>query len=166
MAEPELHAFRPVTLDFLAEAPLRFRVDGFVALPRDKVWAAFSDPTGWPHWFPFTDRAHYEGPPPYGVGTVRQSWVSGDRYEETMLIWEEPHRWGYRIDRASTAIASAQIEVTEFEEVPGGTRVIWTLATDPLPSFHYLAGERDFIAFLREILGRALRALETHLTKS
>lgn len=89
----------------------------------------------------------------------------GDRYEETMLIWEEPHRWGYRIDRATTAIASAQFELTEFEEVPDGTRVIWTLASDPLPNLNYLAGDRDFIAFLKDIPDRALRGLDAYLAK-
>lgn len=57
MAEPQFHDFRPVTAEFLALAPLRGRDEGFIAAPRQKVWGAFADPTGWSEWFPFTDCA-------------------------------------------------------------------------------------------------------------
>lgn len=166
MDEQQWYSYAPVGPEFLDRAPLRFRIEAVTALPVQKVWDAFADTPGWVHWFPFVERALYEGPTPYGVGTIRKSWVSGDRYEETMLIWDEPRRWGYRIDRATQGIAKAQLELTEFEDAPGGgTRVIWILASDPLPNLNYLAGDQDFIAFLKDILERALRSLEAHIAK-
>ena len=166
MAESVWHDFRPVEAEFLNHAPVVHRIESVTRLPRQAVWDAFADPTGWKHWFPFTENAIYEGGTPYGIGTIRKSWVGGERFEETMLIWDEPRRWGYRIDRATQALAGAQIELTEFETAPEGTRVIWTLACEPLPGLSFLSGDADFPAFLKDMLDKALRALEAHLAKN
>ena len=46
--------------------------------------------------------------------------MSGQRYDETMLAWDEGVRWAYRIDRATTPIARAQVECTELADGSGG----------------------------------------------
>jgi uncharacterized protein YndB with AHSA1/START domain len=158
------HLCRPETEAFLNVAPLRYRVESFIAAPRQKVWDAFADATSWSKWFPFVDRALYEGKTPHGPGTIRNSWVTGVAFEETMLVWDEPHRWGYRIDRTTAPIAKAQVEINEFEEAPGGTRVIWIVATDPLPNLSYLTQGADFLTFMKETFDRAMESLKTHLS--
>jgi hypothetical protein len=105
----------------------------------------------------------YDGPPPYGVGTIRKSSVAGCLHDETMVIWEEPRRWGYIIDRVTEPLSKAQIEITEFDEIPGGTRVRWTLACDPLEGLHFLSGDKPFDVFLGEILEEALGRLDRYL---
>src|SRR5437660_1592490 len=67
----------------------------------------------------------------HGVGARREATVGGHRYEETILVRDEGRRWGYRIDRATVPIATAQVECTEFEDRGTGTRLRWIVAHDP-----------------------------------
>jgi hypothetical protein len=149
-----------VDLGFLAEAPMRVDIEVRTRLPRDTVWKAFVDPWSWPDWFPGVDEAAYPNQePPYGVGTIRTACVSGELFEETLLAWDEPTRWTYRIDRCTAPLASAQVESTELAEADaGGTIVRWILASDPSEQ---LAQAADALpGILEERLGAALRNLE------
>ena len=107
----------------------------------------------------------YDGPPPYGVGTIRRSSVAGALHDETMVVWDEPRRWGYIIDRVTEPLSNAQIEITEFDETPGGTRVRWILACDPLPGLLFLAKDEPFEAFLGRVLDGALAGLLAYLNR-
>jgi uncharacterized protein YndB with AHSA1/START domain len=151
---------RPVGLEFLDEAPLRIEVAVETALPRKQVWAAFTDAPTWKSWFPGVRESGYPNQErPYGVGTLRTANVSGMLFEETILAWEEPTRWIYRIDRATTDLASAQVEATLLAALPGGgTRVNWILAADPRAA---LAGIAEAMpGILEQMLAEALRNLE------
>lgn len=151
---------RPVGLEFLAEAPMRVEVEVGSSLPLASVWQAFVDPTSWPDWFPGVEEAAYPmQEPPYGVGTIRTARVSGQLFEETLLAWDEPTRWTYRIDRCTAKLASAQVESTELSEARnGGTIVRWILASDPSKE---LAQAAEVLPGILEIrLGDALRNLE------
>jgi uncharacterized protein YndB with AHSA1/START domain len=151
---------RPVGLEFLDEAPLRVEVEVSCSLPRATVWGAFVDPTSWADWFPGVEVAAYpEQDPPYGPGTIRTARVSGELFEETILAWDEPSRWTYRIDRSTAPLASAQVESTELEEAAeGGTLVRWILASDPSEQFAKAAEVLPGI--LERRLAEALRNLE------
>ena len=151
---------RRVGLEFLDEAPMRVEVGVWSVLSRHQLWAAFTDATTWSSWFPDVRSADYpKQSAPYGVGTVRVADVGGMLFEETILAWDEPTRWTYRIDRCTTDLASAQVEATEFAELPdGGTQVRWTLACNPRP---LMAGVADAMpAILEGKLAGALRSLE------
>ena len=130
------------------------------------VWNAFADAPSWTEWFPHVEAADYDGAPPYGVGTIRRSNVAGALHEETMLVWEEGERWGYRVDRATAQLSRAQIEISEFSDVADGTRVRWILACDPLDEFTFLAGDRPMDAFLTELHEAAMKSLESFLATS
>ena len=41
---------RAVEIDFLASAPRRWVVETQLRSPRQAVWDAFVDPSGWRHW--------------------------------------------------------------------------------------------------------------------
>jgi hypothetical protein len=165
MGQVTWHECRKVGLDFAETAPARYVVERDIRAPRQAVWDAFADPGGWRHWFPHVEWVTYDGPPPYGVGTIRKSSVAGCLHDETMVAWDEPRRWGYIIDRATEPLSTAQIEVTEFEEIAGGTRVRWTLACDPLPGLKFLSGDQPFEAFLGRVLEDALAGLERYLAR-
>lgn len=154
---------RPVGLAFLDEAPLRVEVAVVSSLARPVVWDAFVDPGGWAAWFPGVEEAAYpDQQPPYGPGTIRTARVSGALFEETLLAWDQPRRWTYRIDRSTAPLASAQVESTELDELPGGgTRVRWILASDPSESFARAADALPGI--LERRLREALRNLERRL---
>ncbi len=121
-----------VELDFLHTAPKVYTAECLVALPRSEVWKAIVDPATWQEWFPGVRSVSYLGEPPHGVGTKRVSDVRGHLFEETMLAWDEPRRWVYRIDRATVPVAKAQLESTELEDHANGTTLVrWRLAVEP-----------------------------------
>lgn len=123
---------RAVGLDFLTTAPRVWATQCELAVPRADVFGAFADASTWPRWFPGVTAASYpEATPPLGVGTRRAATVHGQRYEERMLAWDEGTRWAYFIERCTLPLAHAQLECTEFEDHPRGTRVRWTLAAEP-----------------------------------
>lgn len=160
------HELRKVGLEYLEEAPQCYRLEARVALSADAVWRALADAESWAEWFPGVEWARYgEGSGEPGVGTLRQSQVGGVRYDETMLVWDAPRRWGYRIERTTAPIARAQVEVTELEPDGDGTRVIWRLATDPAEAIEYLADGTPFAAFLQQLHEDAMKGLEFYLAR-
>jgi len=166
VAEQTMHAFRPVGLDFADTAPARYVVEEDVAAPQQAVWTAFADAASWPHWFPHVEWVRYEGKMPPGVGTKRISMVAGCLHDETMVVWDAPRRWGYIINSASEALSTAQIEITEFEAIPSGTRVRWILACDPLDGLKYLSGDEPFETFLGRLFTQTMRNLEAYLKRT
>ncbi len=154
------YPMRPVGLEFLDEAPLRADIAVPTVLSRETVWAAFVDPRTWVSWFPGVEEASYpDQTPPYGVGTIRTANVEGQRFEETILAWDEPTRWTYRIDRCTVPLAHAQVESTELSLADdGGTLVRWILVADPLEG---MAAARDILpGILEKKLAEALANLE------
>ena len=93
---------------------------------------------------------------------TRLNTVEGELFEETILAWDEPRRWTYRIDRCTAPLAHAQVESTELAAAGDGTRVRWILASDPREG---LAGARDVLPHILERrLGDALANLERLLS--
>ncbi len=101
MNENPLHRLRSVDLDFLVDAPVRFTYEVELPAPVEVVFAAISaDPSTWT-WFPGLADGRYASPPPHGVGTKRAIALEGTVYRETILAWDAPHRWAYRVDETT-----------------------------------------------------------------
>jgi polyketide cyclase/dehydrase/lipid transport protein len=129
---------REVGLEFLATAPVRLVFEARVPARRDKVFAAVTaDPATW-SWFPTLSSGSYEGTGPYGVGSGREVRAAGVRYRETIMAWEEPTRWAYRINESSAPMNRALLENWEFEDVGDRTLVRWTFAADPRLGFRVI----------------------------
>lgn len=161
MTDTTWHALKKVGMDFAETAPTRYEAEAVVAAPRGDVFAAFADAASWKHWFPGVEEASYPGEsPPFGVGTFRASVVAGQRYEEYMVAWDEGARWAYYIDRATVPVARAQLEVTEFEDCDGGTRVRWIIACEPLPDLGFMADGTPFEEFMAGLWRDAMQRLE------
>src|SRR5262249_31426784 len=122
---------RKESLGFLDRAPVVPVVEAVIAAPRKAVFGAIAEPRGWKHWFPGVREASYATPPPHGVGTIREATVGGTRWVEEMIDWEDPTRWAWTVLRTSVPFAQAQVELFEFMEETGQTRVRWTLALEP-----------------------------------
>ena len=122
---------RKESLGFLGHAPVVHVAEAVIAAPRNAVFGAIAEPRGWKHWFPGVRDASYTTPPPHGVGTIREANVGGTRWVEEMIDWEDPTRWGWTVLRTSVPFAHAQVELFEFMEAAGQTRVRWTLALEP-----------------------------------
>jgi hypothetical protein len=153
---------RPEPLQFLTAAPrvLRFTTELHAARP--EVFAALTaDPATWT-WFPGFRGGHYEGAPPYGVGSLRHIQVRGiGRLRETIMAWDEPSVWTYRVDSTTVPIARALIEEWALDDSGRGTRARWTFAVDPTPMFGVALTVAPFS--LRRTFEQAMRALERRL---
>ena len=160
-----MHRLRPVGLDFLDSAPHRFVFEAEVGAPRPDVFAAISaDPSTWTLWFPGLDEGSYDGPGPYGVGSVRQVRMGTDLYRETMLAWDEPGRWAYRVDESTGDLARALVEDWVFDGRDATTSVRWTFAIEPGPAM------RDSMPAAEPVIGGvfdiAMANLSARLTRT
>jgi hypothetical protein len=139
-----LHA---VELDFLDSAPYRFEYRAEIDATPVAVFAAISaDPQTWT-WFPGLEPGGYEGDEIPTVGTRRWVRTGGVKYRETILAWDEPRRWAYRVDETSAPIFRALLEDWVIEPTTGGTAtLLWTFAFEPFPyTEEMMAGARDLI---------------------
>lgn len=160
---------RKEDLGFVARAPVRHVFMALVRAPRAAVFAAIADPPGWPGWFPGVRSARYASPPPHGVGSIREADVSGTRWVEEMIAWDDGRRWAYTVIEASTPLASAQVEVFEVEDAADtllldgtpATRVTWTLAIEPR-LLQKLTGPIAPLV-MRRVFERAMANLEAKL---
>ena len=155
-----MNQLREVGLDFLESAPHKFVFEAEVDAPRKDVWAAISaDPSTWTEWFPGLDEGGYEGDGPPGVGTLRQIRMGDSRYRETMLAWDEPSRWAYRVDESTDPVAKALVEDWRMEERGDKTVVDWTFAVDPGPQL------ADAIEVAESVIGDVFRQAMGNLSK-
>jgi hypothetical protein len=161
MTEIALHQLRPVELDFLTTASVRFEYE--VQLPAEvgAVFAAISaDPSTWT-WFPGLADGRYEGAGPRGVGTRRAISLEGTVYRETILAWDAPTRWAYRVDESSDATFDALAEDWVIEPRENGSVLRWTFAVDPQPELaELIAGAGEVIG---TVFANAMMSFVEHL---
>ena len=149
---------RPENLDFIAAAPKRWTFDAEVAAPQARVFDAISaDPSTWT-WFPGLSSGGYEGEGPHGVGSKRHVSMTGTTYRETMLAWDPPGRWAYRVDETSVPLAHALVEDWVIEAKGDHAVVRWTFAIDPRPLF------RAGLAVAPKVMGRLFRKAMANLS--
>jgi Polyketide cyclase / dehydrase and lipid transport len=157
-------SFRPVEADFLANAPRLITTSAVVAAPRPEVFAALSgDPATWT-WFPgFSDQGKWLTDGPRGAGSRREVRVGGISYRETILVWEEPERWGFRVDEATAPIAHALAE--EYRLVADGDQTVvhWTFCADGPALLNALLGSPLSRPVLGRLWRRACANLESRL---
>ena len=125
----------------------------------DDVFAALSaDPTTWTEWFPGLSDGGYEGPPPYGVGSKRFVSVGRTTYRETIMAWDAPTRWTYRVDATNAPVARALLEEWTVDGRGDASIVRWTFAVDPSPLLRMTA------ALMPIVLGRLFRKAMANLS--
>jgi polyketide cyclase/dehydrase/lipid transport protein len=149
---------RGETLEFLNRAPKRWEFEAPVAASTRDVFTAISaDPSTWT-WFPGLTSGRYEGDGPPGVGTLREVRVGRAVYRETILAWEEPNRWVYRVDEMTAPLAHALVEEWTIRS-DGDTSVVrWTFAIDPRALF------RVSMAVAPAVMGRLFRKAMRNLS--
>jgi hypothetical protein len=160
-AVSEGQSLQAVDLDFFGAAPHRFEYAEPVGASPAAVFAAVSaDPSTW-SWFPGIEEGSYESGPA-GVGTRRWVRIGGVKYRETILAWDEPHRWAYRVDETSVPLFGALAEDWVVEPADGGTSTLhWVFAFDPLPdTAAALVGARELIG---TTFAGAVRGLDDRL---
>jgi hypothetical protein len=127
-----MFVLRPETIDFLETAPVRLTFASTLNAPAKAVFEAIADdPAAWPTWFGAVRQNEYGGATPYGVGTPRRVLLHGGvAFHETVLAWDAPTRYAYRIDRTTLPGLRGFVEEWTVKETPEGTRVTWTMAID------------------------------------
>jgi len=160
-----MHRLRDVGLEFLDSAPYRFVFEAEVEAPRPDVFAAISaDPSTWTLWFPGLDEGSYDGPGPHGLGSTRRVRLGPDVYRETMLAWDEPARWAYRVDESTGDLARALVEDWTLHEHDAATTVRWIFAIEPGPEIgDAMAAAEPVIGGVFEI---AIENLSARLTRT
>lgn len=129
---------RPVGLDFVESAPIRWSFEAVVPAPRARVFEVVAgDAAGWAEWFPGFSSGAYDGP--RGVGAKRIVRYAGTTIFETILAWDEPTRWTFRVDRWAVPMAKALVEDWTFEDHADETLVRWTYAAEPTLSVRLIA---------------------------
>ncbi len=153
-----LHQLQPVGLGFLDTAPVRFDFEAELPAPLPDVFAAISaDPSTWT-WFPGLSEGRYESATPHGVGTTRAVVMDGTTYRETILAWDAPTRWAYRVDESSEPTFNALAEDWVIEAHERGSILRWTFAVEPpLELVELIAGARETIdaVFVKAMAGLA-----------
>jgi carbon monoxide dehydrogenase subunit G len=128
---------RQEELDFVERAPRKWVFEEEVAAPQHVVFDAISaDPSTWEGWFPGLSSGGYGGDGPHGVGSKRWVKMSGVTYRETILAWDAPSRWAYRVDESTAPIAHALVEDWQVEPRGDDRSIVrWTFAIDAKPLF-------------------------------
>jgi hypothetical protein len=154
---------RPEGLKFLETAPLRMVfAETLKAAPEAVFYALSAEPEGWPRWYGAVSSSAYAGDGPYGVGARRRvRLVGGVTFHETVIAWDSPSRYAYRIDRCTMPGVRALVEEWTVLETSAGTRVAWTIALDaPAPILTALrAASAGFGVATRRALARLDRRL-------
>jgi hypothetical protein len=156
---------RPVGTEFFDDAPHRWSFSRDVGASPARVFNALAcDPAGWGTWYPgFSPRGFYTTAAPQRVGSVRRMWMARVRYEESILEWDEPSLWSFRVDSTSLPVAYALAERYRVSESPGGSAVQWTFAIDPRPPVRSASGAMEPV--LAALFTRAMANLERRLQR-
>ena len=159
-----MHRLRPEGLDFTTTAPKRWTFSAPVAARPPDVFAALSaDPSTWVAWFPGLSAGHYDGDAPPGVGSGREVTVGRTRYVETVIAWDAPRQWAYRVDETTAPMANALVEVWDVAPDGDGSTVSWTFAIDPRPLFTVVMPLASPV--MGALFRRAMRNLSRHVAR-
>ena len=139
---------RPVGLDFVGTAPVRFVFSREMSAPPDAVFRAMAeDVPGWSEWFTGVTYAR-----PVGDGTRREVRLKGGtRCLETIVAAEPSEVYAYRVDQTNAPGVSALLEEWRLAPAGAGTRVRWSWAADGSAAFRFA------LKLARPGLGRAFR---------
>jgi uncharacterized protein YndB with AHSA1/START domain len=153
---------RPVGPDFYDTAAHRFVYTAVVRRPPESLFDAIAgDPAGWGDWYPGFDHSGRWLQEVAGPGGRRQVRMARVTYEETVLAWEPPHRFAFRVDRAAAPLAYALAEDYRIGAHPAGSTLEWIFAIEPRPVLRWtMAG---FDPFLARLFRRAAANLERNL---
>ena len=124
---------RDEDLTFLDNAPTRQIHIADLNLPAVQVFDNLANrPESWPRWFSVVRKCHYEGGPPFGVGTRRRIALRGGILaRETVLAWDTNTRFAFRVNEINVPGIRALMEDWTVESLTDRrARVRWVLAAD------------------------------------
>jgi carbon monoxide dehydrogenase subunit G len=124
-----MHPCERVDLDFIDNAPFRFRNSVDLAITPEQVFEVLADAEAWPRWASVITKVTWTSPEPRGVGTTRIVEMRGGIVgNEEYLAWEPFTHMAFRFNECSTKAVAAFAEDYRVEAIPGGCRLTWTMA--------------------------------------
>ena len=88
--------------------------------------------------------------------------MDGVAYRETLLAFDAPTRWAYRVDESSDATFRALAEDWVIADDGAGSTLTWTFAVDPQPELlELIQGARDVIG---GVFTTAMASFADHLS--
>ncbi len=155
-----MHPCERVDLDFIDNAPFRFRNSVDLAITPEQIFEVLADAEAWPRWASVITKVTWTSPEPRGVGTTRVVEMRGGIVgDEEYLAWEPFTRMTFRFNECSTKAVAAFAEDYLVEAIPGGCRLTWTMAQKP-------AGPgRLAMVFTGPLLNLALRRFLSNLRR-
>jgi hypothetical protein len=85
--------------------------------------------------------------------------MGGLTYDETVIAWNRPDRFAFRVDRASLPVGAALAEDYRLLPDPSGTVLEWTFAIHPGPAMRWATRLFD------PVMGRLVKKLAVNLEK-
>lgn len=157
---------RDIGPDFFENAPYRCVSTATLQAPPAAIFSALTDdPSTWGDWNPgFSRKGRYTTSPPYGPGSVREVTMAGIRYTDTILEWEEPGHWSFRVSRAGAPFAGALAEDYRIGPAVGGSTIQWTIAMEPRAALGAARPLMDL--FLPRYFKKAMANLDRRLTSA
>lgn len=126
-----MHPCRPVDLDYLESAAVRFDNTVAIALTPDELFGVLARADTWPRWAKVITDVDYTSPEPHGVGTTRTVTMRGGLLaEEVFLAWEPGRSLAFRFTACSTSALAAFLEVYTIEPTATGCDLTWSLAQE------------------------------------
>lgn len=154
---------RAVGPEFLDTAARRFTYRTVIRRPPERVFDAIArHPEALGDWYPgfdLTGRWLSEGEP--GAGSRRRVRMARVTYEETVLAWEPPRLFAFRVDRATLPLAHALAEGYRIGPHPSGATLEWVFTIEPRGVLGPLLGRAD--PLLSRLFRRSSANLEDHL---
>jgi carbon monoxide dehydrogenase subunit G len=127
-----MHPCERVDLDFIDNAPFRFRNSVDLTITPEQLFEVLGDAESWPRWASVITKVTWTSPEPRGVGTTRIVEMRGGMVgDEEFLSWEPFTRMAFRFNECSTRAVAAFAEDYRVEVIPGGCRLTWTMAQKP-----------------------------------
>jgi carbon monoxide dehydrogenase subunit G len=162
-------ACRPVGLDFIESAPLRFVNEVEINASPEEVFKVLADAESWPRFLKDAIKAEWTSPEPHGVGSTRTLILKGMTAQEHFIAWEPGKRFTFFVPEITAPLARAICEDYRLEPAGRGkTRFTYVVACEPGlllrltgPFGRWLLGSmfrkvaHSLAAFLEEDGGRA-----------
>ncbi|MGW2702813.1 SRPBCC family protein [Streptomyces sp. NPDC001340] len=161
-----IHQLRTEDLGFLDRAPFRQACTRQLHASADAIFEQLAaHPEDWPRWFAPADDVHFEGPPPYGVGSLRYFRLYRViRARDRIIAWDPGRRFAYcALEANAPGVLALLEEWTLTPSTDTRTTVTWTLAIDSRAPVHLLlrASRHHIDRLFREATQR-LEALCRH----
>lgn len=122
-----------VSVDFLKTAPRVFCAVVEVAATPEQIFASFEEASDWPKWAPPIQRVEWTSPRPFGLGTTRRVWMSGNLVaDEVFIAWDYPKHMAFCFSHCSQSLIDTFVEDYRLTVLPNGkTQVVWTMCMSP-----------------------------------